>query len=356
MANLKVLFLSHTPDNGIFKVGSHHLARELSKRSVSVAHVSTPRSLAHKALGRVPRNSSTRADKPQTLLDEFGTLHVTPNFVLPLQIAQSGRALGKVIRKIGYEDADFILLDQPLMSGYISSCRPKGKVIYRPTDIYSRNPAAGRQAKILKNSDGVVATSGAVLNRLGLARSTPSLVLENGVELSRFVSEFEVERSGFIYVGAVDYRFDWESVAAIANANPDQQITIIGPLTTRPLAALPQNVSLSGSVSYEELPSYLQRARVGLIPLNSTEVNQGRSPMKYYEYLAAGLSVLATSTPALLERKSSQTYLFDSPTEAGSMSNIAIKASSPNLKGIQEAFEQDWATKAASLLSFLRSL
>jgi teichuronic acid biosynthesis glycosyltransferase TuaH len=50
--NNQVVFISHTHAGGIFRVGSHHLARELSIRGYDVAHVSTPFSTAHAALGK----------------------------------------------------------------------------------------------------------------------------------------------------------------------------------------------------------------------------------------------------------------------------------------------------------------
>ncbi|MFF2316485.1 hypothetical protein ACFVTE_09470 [Arthrobacter sp. NPDC058097] len=353
---MKILFLSHTPDNGVFKVGSHHLARELSKSSIAVAHVSTPRSFAHKMLGK---NSSNQKGGEE-YLDEFGTLHVIPNVVLPVQIFKAGRLLGDLIKRIEFDDADFVLVDQPLMAGYVENNRLHGKVIYRPTDTYNRNPAAARQARLASTADGVVATSGAVLQGLDLPHTTPRMVLENGVELSRFRAQ-EVagpdasERAGMVYVGAIDYRFDWESLIAIAIANPDQQISLVGPVS-RHRDQLPGNISLLGSVPYDEVPIHLSGARVGLIPLNATEVNQGRSPMKYYEYLASGLSVLATSTASLRERQSSQTFLFSNAEEAAKLSKRALSADAPNLRGIQEAAGQDWSTKAAVLLEFLESL
>ena len=54
---------------------------------------------------------------------------------------------------------------------------------------------------------------------------------------------------------------------------------------------------------YQSIASELHRARVGLLPLSASRENEGRSPMKLYEYLAAGLRVLARSTSTLVERR-----------------------------------------------------
>jgi hypothetical protein len=354
MSTLKILMLSHTPDGGVFKVGSHHYARELSKRSISVAHVSTPRSLIHRVLDRSKFQSRLSGDSA-TVTDVFGTIHATPSITAPIQFQSAGPSIARVVSEIGFTSADFILIDQPLMAGYVAAAKPEGRIIYRPTDTYTTWPAKRRQDYLLAVSDAVIATSSAVLERLSLRSNTPSLVLENGVELQKFMPTTEAHRSGFIYVGAVDYRFDWESVVAIAEANPSEIVTIVGPVTTRP-NALPGNVVMSGAVSYNQVPTLLHRARVGLIPLNTSDVNQGRSPMKYYEYLAAGLSVLATSTQALRERTSAQTFLYAGVSEASLLSRPALAASAPNIEGMREAAAQDWAAKTELLLEFLQNI
>nr|BFE44749.1 hypothetical protein GCM10017547_26420 [Pseudarthrobacter oxydans] len=273
----------------------------------------------------------------------------------PIQLQPGGPSIARVVSDIGFSDANFIVIDQPLMAGYLAAARPEGKVIYRPTDTYTTWPAKQRQDHLLGVSDAVVATSSAVLERLTLPLNTPSLVLENGVELQKFMPSREVVRSGFIYVGAVDYRFDWESVAAIAAANPSEGVTIVGPVTSRP-NGLPGNIVMAGGVPYDQVPGLLHRARIGLIPLNTSDVNQGRSPMKYYEYLAAGLSVLATSTQALRERTSAQTFLYEGASEAVTLSRLALASDAPNVEGMREAAAQDWAAKTDFLLQFLQKI
>ena len=67
------------------------------------------------------------------------------------------------------------------------------------------------------------------------------------------------------------------------------------------LAAEP-NVHLLGVRSYREIsPSVLRAADAGLIPYARNELTESIFPMKVYEYLAAGLPVLATPLPALAE-------------------------------------------------------
>ncbi len=48
-----------------------------------------------------------------------------------------------------------------------------------------------------------------------------------------------------------------------------------------------------------KLPSVLRGADAGLIPYAINELTKSIFPMKVYEYMAAGLSVIATPLPAL---------------------------------------------------------
>lgn len=54
------------------------------------------------------------------------------------------------------------------------------------------------------------------------------------------------------------------------------------------------NVYFLGYKTYAELPNYLRGMQVGLLPSLINDYTRGMFPMKYYEYLAAGLPVVAT--------------------------------------------------------------
>jgi glycosyltransferase involved in cell wall biosynthesis len=58
-------------------------------------------------------------------------------------------------------------------------------------------------------------------------------------------------------------------------------------------------VHLIGPRPQTHLPEVLRGAAVGLIPYRRTRLTESIFPMKVYEYLAAGLPVLATGLPAL---------------------------------------------------------
>lgn len=102
-------------------------------------------------------------------------------------------------------------------------------------------------------------------------------------------------RIGFF--GVLDERLDVELVEGIANARPDWQIVMIGPIVKIDQSDLPQlpNIHYLGSKSYKELPNYLAMWDVAMLPFARNESTKFISPTKTPEYLAAGKQVVSTS-------------------------------------------------------------
>ena len=102
-------------------------------------------------------------------------------------------------------------------------------------------------------------------------------------------------RLGFF--GVLDERLDVGLLAGLADARPEWQIVIIGPVVKIDPATLPRrpNVHYLGSKSYKELPAYLSGWDVALLLFAHNESTRFISPTKTPEYLAAGCPVVSTS-------------------------------------------------------------
>ena len=92
--------------------------------------------------------------------------------------------------------------------------------------------------------------------------------------------------------------FDWDSLRRVAEAHPEAAVVLIGDAkTTRP--PLPPNVHFLGLKPQTDLPGYVQRFDVGLIPFTVTDTTHAVSPLKAYEYLASGVPIAAPPLRAL---------------------------------------------------------
>jgi len=104
-------------------------------------------------------------------------------------------------------------------------------------------------------------------------------------------------------VGVHDYRLDLDALEGLTQADPSWQVVLIGPLKPGQvdearLRRLP-SVHLLGGKPREELPAYLKGLDVALIPYVPGELTRNIFPLKLFEYLAAGLPVVAGGLPEL---------------------------------------------------------
>jgi UDP-galactopyranose mutase len=123
-------------------------------------------------------------------------------------------------------------------------------------------------------------------------------------------AHFEVARAGFAhpadmasiarprlgFYGVIDERMDLDLLAAIADARPDWQIVMVGPVVKVAPEDLPQraNIHYLGGKIYAELPHYLGSWDVALMPFAINESTRFISPTKTPEYLAGGRPVVST--------------------------------------------------------------
>ena len=98
------------------------------------------------------------------------------------------------------------------------------------------------------------------------------------------------------YFGVVDERFDVALLTALADAEPDWAIEIVGPVVKIDPASLPQrsNIRYAGLKPYAELPAIIADWDVCLMPFAINEATRYISPTKVLEYMAAGKAIVST--------------------------------------------------------------
>ena len=105
-----------------------------------------------------------------------------------------------------------------------------------------------------------------------------------------------------IYHGVLsDFKIDFSLLLQVTTANPDFSFVLLGDEregqqseTLERLKEQP-NVYALGYKKYSDLPQYLAHMDVAILPSLINQYTNFMFPMKYYEYLAAGIPVVSTA-------------------------------------------------------------
>jgi len=380
---MRIAFLSHTAMGGDFVVGSHHLAAALATRGHDVLHISAPVTPAH-VLGL--RHAFTRRRIARFLHGgetHHGVRDIVPLALLPWALARNSPALMHAhsrwmlaaplrgMNSLQLARADRLIVDEPRLLGAALAGTESTTLAYRATDLYAAmrgDPRIADAERLLcLRAQVVVATSEQIAAHLREISGRHVHVIGNGVDYARFATPQTLapelgnlpgERgSRAIYVGAFDARFCAESLRAAALALPARTFLLAGPGGERIAAALSlPNIHATGAVPYESLPGLLQACAVGLLPFSANDANAGRSPMKLFEYAAAGLAVAASCSfrpgsamPSLSVAASRADFAYTVGAAFEQASDAAQVA-----RGREVARAEDWNAKAAELMRLLQ--
>lgn len=161
----------------------------------------------------------------------------------------------------------------------------------------SRFALARREREIIQRVDVILASSSKLKSRLSNIHKDVRLV-KNGLDLSavQAVTSTAVhsEQKIFGYVGTIGSWFDWKWVCALAEARPNDEIRLIGPVFDKPNCRLPRNINILPACDHASALKAMTQFHVGLIPFKKNALTASVDPIKYYEYRAFGLPVIST--------------------------------------------------------------
>ncbi len=205
-----------------------------------------------------------------------------------------------------------VITTNPLLAG-LGRFDWAANVVHYATDDFTesshherwRRPLSRAYRRLGERGVAVCAVSPAILERI---RPTgPARVVPNGVDGAEWLQPGEppawfraLGGPRFVYVGALDRRIDVDAVAQIGRELPDAQTVFVGQTLDREhvarLSGLP-GVTVAPHVQRPELVALLAAADACLLPHVRSRMTEAMSPLKIYEYLAAGRPVVATDLP-----------------------------------------------------------
>jgi glycosyltransferase involved in cell wall biosynthesis len=158
-------------------------------------------------------------------------------------------------------------------------------------------------------------------------------------------------------VGVIDERLDLDLVSGLAEALPDWDIEMVGPVLKIDADLLPRssNLRYPGACSYAELPRVLAGFDVALMPFALNESTRSISPTKTLEYLAAGLPVVSTRVPDVVSEFGEIVGLADDVGEfAAACRRVARGSSSGQERKVRSVLAwNNWDTIADRMAAVL---
>jgi UDP-galactopyranose mutase len=316
-----IVVFSHLRWNFVYQRPQHLVSRLAARRPV--LFIEEPE-LDREGPARWERSSphpNVTVLKPRTAIDAFG-FHADQ---LP--------ALEPLIAELGGELADRTLvawLYTPMALPLAEALGPEA-IVYDCMDELSLFLGAppellSREAALLECAD-VMFTGGPSLYRAKRTRHRNVHCFPSSVDAAHFRQAREgmaeaddqasIPHPRLGFYGVIDERLDLPLLDAVAQARPEWQIALVGPVVKIDPASLPRrpNIHYFGQRRYEELPRYLAGWDVCLLPFARNDATRFISPTKTLEYMAAELPIVSTPIADVAEPYADIVYLGSTPEE-----------------------------------------
>jgi glycosyltransferase involved in cell wall biosynthesis len=276
-----------------------------------------------KALRLINRAAMTPSSAGEALPDNF---HLIKPLVLPYHYSTGVSALNarlllgqihRARRRLPNPDAPILLwVGLPVVPAALLRLKPRMTIYHLAdklvanVDRQHRHLADQKHAFWLHHADMVVTPSERFFEELR-EKVSYAYLLPHGVDIEHFAkaslgsSELpypddlrSISPPIVGFFGTISQAwFDSQLVGEVARRRPDIAFVFIGPvydgIDQLPILQYP-NIHFLGKRPYNDLPTYLARFSVCLIPKVRTEMTAASMPLKLREYLAAGKPVVST--------------------------------------------------------------
>jgi len=382
----KDIILFSTADwNTPYWTNKQHTAKHLAKMDYRVLYIETvglraPKLHSGRDLGRLWRRLKLGLKGPRKVENRIWVL---APLLIPIKhhwpvIRWLNKKLLSLFIQLFMKKNEFsapiIWTYHPFMLGAIQGIK-HSKVVYHCVDDLSAVPGVDIEAykneeKYLLKQCDIVFTTSDVLTEQCKQLNDNVYFLPNVVDYEHFSSARNVDvlpkdlscipepRIGYIGVLS-DFKVDFDLIYAVATERKDWHWVLIGEERegqssdkVRRLGLLP-NVHFLGHKSYDKLPQYLSGMAVATLPTLINKYTASMFPMKYFEYLAAGVPVV--STPLNFTKQYTKGMLV-SPNSMSFIAAISQQVLRGNLdckESLEYVGDNTWPARLSKMLELI---
>jgi len=212
---------------------------------------------------------------------------------------------------------------------------------------------------LLSAADCVVVSSTFLAEEVG-PQNANVLLLRNACDYEHFAQvahQAPHKRPVIGYYGAIADWFDSDLVADLAERRPDWDFVLVGSTFSADLSRLSglPNVSLPGEKPYAEIPDWLEKFDVAILPFKRMPLTEATNPVKAYEILAGGKPLVSVPLPEIT-RLAPLVGLASTTPEFEREIAAALKENSAELAEHRRAFarENTWEKRFEALAPAVR--
>jgi glycosyltransferase involved in cell wall biosynthesis len=339
----KILITSATYWTSPIHIGSHHISKAFAKRGWQTAFLSDPISPFHifssgDDLSERIRIYKSNGDNdgniwnyvPATFFPPINKPFFKSDWVLKNWGSFTVPDIARILKNQDKDNVDILFFENPTYGFLQNQINHKFSILRiadfnKAFDNYSQAKIIAEE-KLARNVDLVVYTAKNLEEYVKSLRPKDMYYFPNGVDYWHF-QDFHAEtpkdlqgiKSPIVmYVGALNYWFDFELINHVANQMPEASFVLIGPGESAvERLSHKENLHYLGPKDFNQIPEYINHADIGIIPFNVNkyaDLVHKINPLKLYEYLSCGLPVVSTAwreieqinSPAILTRNTEE--------------------------------------------------
>lgn len=220
---------------------------------------------------------------------------------------------------------------------------------------------------LMKKAD-LITTSSSNLYEMALASGAKKVFLiKNAADLSFFKNNNTGEPDDIRhlkkpiigYAGIIHDWFDYELIEKIAIKFYNSTVLLIGPIQYKQwkkVISLKKydNIIFTGKKNYNELPGYINRFNVAIIPFSINTITNYVNPVKLYEYFAAGKPVVCTALPDIYEYKD-VIYIANSHEEFLEFIEVSLNTEMTSERYFHILKDNSWDNRASQIISLIEN-
>ncbi len=295
---------------------------------------------------------------------ELGVHLLTFNSLFPDRDSFISKLNKKIISKklqVLLNDSKYILwLAKPMVKYLIDGLRYK-YLIFDAIDNLMEHPQYSKKYKYIQRtykelddkSNLIVVASE---NQREQFKSKNIYLMRNAVDEIffreiKYQKKWKSEKKIIGYAGSLQERINVEILKKISEQIEDIEILLVGPNISpnhfRDLYSC-KNITFAGAVPFEEIPSYISIFDVGIVPHVISEFTNSMNPLKIFEYLACGISVITTPISGSEQFKDYVDICFDTVQFVDCIKNRLMNPREANLLK-EVASQHSWRNRVLEI-------